>query len=269
MNLFTKLFDSKVFPVLSYGCELWGIFALEDIERVHMYALKRFLNVSLHCSNKIIYSETGRYPLSISHNIRCVKYWLKIKHYPMNKIVRQSYECLDRLSSKGNQNWVSSIRDLLCVNGYGYVWLTGEVGNKTLFFARLKQTLIDNFVQNWNSDMRSDINCSFYYGFKPIIEKETYLINVNLKLYLRNVLLKFRIGVSEINSHRFKFSKDDTLKQCPFCVRYYLENESHVLFVCPFYNDLRIKYFVENVSNIPQSDHRLQSFMKTKWYTID
>ena len=67
----------------------------------------------------------------------------------MNKIVRQSYECLDRLSSKGNQNWVSSIRDLLCVNGYGYVWLTGEVGNKTLFFARLKQTLIDNFVQNW------------------------------------------------------------------------------------------------------------------------
>ena len=51
-------------------------------------------------------------------------------------------------------------------------------------------------------------------------------------------------------------------------MRYYLENESHVLFVCPFYNDLRIKYFVENVSNIPQSEHRLQSFMKTKWYII-
>ena len=52
LNLFTKLFDSKVYPTLSYSCELWGTFGMEEVERVHLYALKRFLNVSLHCSNK-------------------------------------------------------------------------------------------------------------------------------------------------------------------------------------------------------------------------
>ena len=36
---FCKLFDSKVFPILSYGCELWGIFDIADIERVHLYGL--------------------------------------------------------------------------------------------------------------------------------------------------------------------------------------------------------------------------------------
>ena len=268
LNLFTKLFDSKVYPVLSYGCELWGIFNMEDIERVHLYALKRFLNVSLHCSNNIVYSETGRYPLSVNHNMRCVKYWFKIKNYPMNRFVRQSYECLFKLSTKGDQNWVSSVRDLLCSNGYGYVWLTGEVGNKTLFFARLKQTLIDNFIQNWNYNMNSDINCNFYYGFKPIIAKETYLINVNLKLYLRNVLIKFRIGVSEINTHRHKFSKNVMLKQCPFCVRHLLENEIHVLFNCPLYDNLRAKYLKDIDPQILNCQFSFQSFMKTHYYII-
>ena len=268
LNLFTKLFDSKVFPTLSYGCELWGIFSIEDIERVHMYALKRFLNVSLHCSNNIVYSETGRYPLSINHNLRSVKYWLKIKHYPMNRFVRQSYECLLNLSLKGDRNWVSSIQELLCVNGYGYVWLAGEVGNKALFFTRLKQTLIDNFIQNWNFKMSNDVKCSFYYGFKPIIERETYLTNVNLKLYLRNVLLKFRIGVSEINSHRHKFSKNEMLRQCPFCVRYCTENETHVLFICPLYDNLRLRYFNHIEPEILNRPIIFQSFMSTQWYII-
>ena len=47
LSLFCKLFDSKVFPILSYGCELWGIFDIADLERVHLYGLKRFLNVFL------------------------------------------------------------------------------------------------------------------------------------------------------------------------------------------------------------------------------
>ena len=53
----------------------------------------------------------------------------------MNKFVRQSYECLLNLSLKGDRNWVSSIQYLLRVNGYGYVWLADEDGNKTLFFT--------------------------------------------------------------------------------------------------------------------------------------
>ena len=53
-NLFMKLFDAKVFPILLYGCELWGLTDDIEIERVHLYAMKRFLNVSLHTSNNKI-----------------------------------------------------------------------------------------------------------------------------------------------------------------------------------------------------------------------
>ena len=242
LNLFTKLFDSKVYPTLSYSCELWGTFGMEEVERVHLFALKRFLNVSLHCSNKRVYSETGRYPLSINHRIRVIKFWLKIKKYSMNRIVKQSYNCLLNLALKGQDNWVSNVRDVLSLNGYGIVWLTGEVGSPKLFFKSFKETLIDNFRQDIYSRMAKDGNCNWYFGIKQFIDTESYLVNTNLKLYLRNVLIKFRLGTSQINCHKFMFSNCDMSKMCSFCIRHCYENELHMLFVCPLYDDLRREY---------------------------
>ena len=60
ISIFFTLFDTKILPILSYSSELWGIYSIEGIEKVHTVAIKRFLNVSSHCSNSIIYGETGR-----------------------------------------------------------------------------------------------------------------------------------------------------------------------------------------------------------------
>ena len=39
LNVFLRLFDAKVKPILLYGSELWGMNELYDIEKVHMFAL--------------------------------------------------------------------------------------------------------------------------------------------------------------------------------------------------------------------------------------
>ena len=77
-KIFFKLFDSKVLPILSYSSEFWGVFNIEEIEKVHTFAIKRFLNVSNHSSNSIVYAETGRVPLYINHLISSIKYWFKL-----------------------------------------------------------------------------------------------------------------------------------------------------------------------------------------------
>ena len=56
LDIFLKL-------MLSYGCELWRVQDITGIERVHTFGLKRFLNVSLHRQNCVVYGDTGRYPL--------------------------------------------------------------------------------------------------------------------------------------------------------------------------------------------------------------
>ena len=65
--------------MLNYGAEVWGLNCdIKIIERVHLFALKRFLNVSIRTPNDLVYGETGRYPLYVNIYVKCIKYWLKI-----------------------------------------------------------------------------------------------------------------------------------------------------------------------------------------------
>ena len=40
-----KLFDSQIKPILLYGSEIWGMQMDLQIEKAHLFALKRLLNV--------------------------------------------------------------------------------------------------------------------------------------------------------------------------------------------------------------------------------
>ena len=78
-------------PLLTYGCELWGLHDFIEVERVHTTCFKRFLNVSTHCANITLYADTGRLPLSITTKIRCVKYWFRLMRLSDSRICKQAY----------------------------------------------------------------------------------------------------------------------------------------------------------------------------------
>ena len=82
-SVFFKLFDRQIQSMLNYGSEVWGLDADHTpIERVHLFALKRFLNTSLHTLNLMVYSKTGRYPLFVNIYVKCIKFWLSILKMP-------------------------------------------------------------------------------------------------------------------------------------------------------------------------------------------
>ena len=65
--------------MLTYASEVWGIMAdYCIIERVYLFAIKRFLNVSTRTPRALVYRETGRYPLYVNTYARCIKYWLNL-----------------------------------------------------------------------------------------------------------------------------------------------------------------------------------------------
>ena len=60
-------------------------------ERVHLFAVKRFVNVSTRTLNALVYGETGRYPLDVNTYTRSVKYWLNLVRMPENRIPSRPY----------------------------------------------------------------------------------------------------------------------------------------------------------------------------------
>ena len=54
------LFDKLDTPILNSGCEVWGFFQANSIERVHLQFCKRLLGVKKTTQNDFVYGELGR-----------------------------------------------------------------------------------------------------------------------------------------------------------------------------------------------------------------
>ena len=107
---FSKLFDAQIAPTLFYAVDIWGFKMYEQIERVHLFACKRFLHVRNNTPNDVIYGELGRYPLFIPATVRFVKYWLKLLRQTDNLYSKKSYKMLLEMQNRGKTTWVSHIR---------------------------------------------------------------------------------------------------------------------------------------------------------------
>ena len=107
---FFKIFDTQVQPVILYSAEIWGLHRLSNVERVHTFACKRYLNVPLKVPNKFVYGETGRYPLYVNSAVRCIRYWLRILKLDPDRLPKQAYTMLFNMDERGKNCWATSVR---------------------------------------------------------------------------------------------------------------------------------------------------------------
>ena len=239
-SCFFKIFDTQVQPVLLYSSEMWGLHRLDNIERVHTLAIKRFLKVSLKVPNKFVYGETGRHPLYINSAVRCLKYWLKILRMDMSRLPRQAYSMLVNLDERGKSCWATLVKNTLFTVGFGYAWMNQGVSDEAAFISLFKQRLNDIYVQEWDSSVLHKDIYSTYRMFKTVFASEKYFEYLEFRCF-RDCIVKLRIGVLPINGSAFRqtFSKSENVL-CTICNT--IEDEYHFIHKCPLYNEIRKKY---------------------------
>ena len=98
-DVFFKLFDRKVSPVLLYGSEIWGFTKSEPIEVVLRYTCKRYMCVGLTACNAAVFGDCGRFPIWIDSTKMCIIYWMKILNMRDSRYVKKSYLMLFSVGS--------------------------------------------------------------------------------------------------------------------------------------------------------------------------
>ena len=226
--------------MLTYGAELWGVGRHDAIEKAHLFACKRFMNLASRTPNYFVYGELGRYPLYISTVVKAVKYWLKLCHLSSDRLPKQAFLMLTNLNVKGRVNWADSVKQCLSQLGFGYVWNNGDIGirNENGFLKCLKERLRDCFKQEWHGKLNDSDRYLMYRSFKKSFEAELYINDLKIKKF-RDVFIRFRIGINELKTNRW-YEKDIDLN-CPFCVNI-IENERHFFLDCPLYEEVREKF---------------------------
>ena len=157
--------------------EVWGLIAHNRIiERIHLLAIKRLLNVSPKTPSSLVYGETGRYPLYICTYTRCIKYRLNILRMQEDRIPLKSYKML-QVHCNNKNNPASSVCFALYRYGYGHVWENQSVCNIRAFLCEFKQRLTDCYLQGWNSDINSKDRYAVFL-FSPHLNKHMDCLNI-------------------------------------------------------------------------------------------
>jgi len=237
IGIFTKLFASKVQPILLYGSEIWGLYESKDIERVHTFAFKSFLKLPMHSSNYLLYGETGRYPLFLCSIMNAIKYWLKLLKLPRSRLNKQAYLMLVNMLENGHTNWASNIKDILSKNGFGFVWTDQSVSHEKHFLVEFKNRLTDCFIQQWRENLHNRSEFKLYRSIKTTFGTEKYISNVPI-LSFRNALVRLRLCASPILCHANRFLPDNS-NLCPLCNEIE-EDELHFILGCHRLEDIRM-----------------------------
>ncbi|XP_067652478.1 uncharacterized protein [Haliotis asinina] len=263
ISSYFKIFDAKIYPIISYGAEIWGLSHLPDIERVQLQACKKFLGVKHNTTNLMVYGECGRYPMSLFTSIKVIKYWLKLLNMPPYRLPKKCYNMLVLFDRNGHTNWVTAIRKFLFSKGFGYVWNNQYVDFKNLFISELTRRLKDMYLHEWFENMSLSSKCLYYRMIKYNLDQEMYLSVINVKKF-RTALSRFRCSSHNlyIESGRFR-AIDRENRICKLCDQCAIEDEYHFLLICPVYTRLRNLY-INKYYNVHANQHKFVALLSNR-----
>ena len=158
------MFDTYASCILNYGCEVWGSHKGEDIEKIHLIFFKRTLNVRRSTVNFMIYFESGRVPMYVKRYCKMIKYWCKILKTE-NIVLKTCSETMFESSQRKfnhKSNWAGNIRDILCKYGLNDIWISQNVCNVDKFLHEFKQRVIDCFLSEAVSFLKTHLNVISY-----------------------------------------------------------------------------------------------------------
>ena len=126
---------------------------------------------------------------------------------------------LYNLDCAGRTTWATNIKQLLFKYGFGFVWISQNIGDINIFLTTFKQRLIDCSKQDWYGKIEITDKLYTYATFKSLLEVEKYLNCINVNKY-KVALSRFRCSnhVLNIECGRWK-NVERNERLCELCSR--------------------------------------------------
>ena len=236
IDLQIKLFDNTIVPILTYGCEVFGYENLDLLEGVHLEFLHKLGRLRKSTPKFMIYAEFGRYPLYITIKQRMLNFWIRILNGKATKFSYKLYLYMYAVASNDNEQgfrWINHIRSILNESGRPDLWLKQFDPIPFSSSNMIKQTLIDQFLQNWNGLLQNSSkgkNCAL---FKDNTSSEKYLTILNGNL--AKIMLRFRTENHKLPVEVGRWHNIELIeRKCQLCHSSSIGDKFHTFLNAPF-----------------------------------
>ena len=239
-DLSSKLFDSVVSPVMTYGSEVWGNVDVTELESVHLKLCKYILGTNKFTTNVMIYGELGRHPINIEITGKILNFWASMTQNVCYKMSVIMYNVLYNLYVKNiyKSPWIEFVKRKLDELGLSYMWVNQNVGDYNQFKSLIKQRMLDQHLQTWKSKVDASSKCTFYRSIKISFELEKYL--TSLPKTLQQSVTRFRVSNHKLPVELLRHSGMPREKRlCNKCEKQELGDEIHYIYHCSFFKQQR------------------------------
>jgi hypothetical protein len=147
----TKLYDTMVWPTISYGAAIWGIQEFTCINAVHHKACRFFLGVGRYTPNTAVTGDMGWTPPHIRQWKSVLGQWFRLNRMDDNRLNKQCFDYLTRQGAR-RKNWSKTI--ILSVNtklqnaalSHGHTYSKAQ---QTSIINSYQQAMLNEFKLKW------------------------------------------------------------------------------------------------------------------------
>ncbi len=105
-DVYTKLFDSLVWPVISYGASIWGTKSYSCINAVQNRAMRFYLGTGKYTPTPAIFGDMGWDP-PITRQWNCVcNTWCRFTNMDNMRLNRRIFAWANNRANSSCKNWV-------------------------------------------------------------------------------------------------------------------------------------------------------------------
>ena len=258
-NLYLKLFDSLIKPILLYGCDIWGMQIAQPNNVINKFVNKFYrtlLGVPSRTSIAGVHIELGRLPITSDIYISMIKYWLRLISLEKDTLVSHCYWALfeDPLLS---DPWLRTIRNIVYSTGFQQLWDNQAALSRTepktlnVFKKSMIEHIKNQFIQSLTSNMQNESRLHFFKNSKDLFVASDYLSKID-SFDSRSLMSKLRLGVLNLEMEIGRWRGWPHPKRtCEICKNMQIEDEIHFLFQCPAYNIPRLAFITHLERKFP------------------
>ena len=261
LNNALKIFDSVILPIITYGCEVWGLYNnlnfdkwdKTHMERVHLRFCKLYLELNRKTSNHAARAEMGRFPTLIPIIKRILKYNLYLRSKDDNVIVKQAFLISEDTKNNLTKSYGNKFKELF--NLFNNVENSRLISFAEKDIDKSISSLKSNFIKFWEEKLQNSPKLEFYRRSKIHYAPDSFIDDL-CKCPSRKDLLKLRTSNHSLFVETGRYSNPKLPREeriCQYCDQHEVEDEHHLLLSCKLYSNLRDIFFdkLKSVFQIP------------------
>ncbi|XP_053380394.1 uncharacterized protein LOC128548887 [Mercenaria mercenaria] len=250
-DVYTKLYNSLVWPVIDYGSAIWGLKSFSCINAIHNRAMRFFLGVGKYTPNAAVVGEMGWDPPIVRQWKTICNLWCRMSSLSFRRINRRVALWAQSKASSRCRNWFYTVMNrLTSLDCHVYSTINQHIG-KNMLFDIVKPKLMDEFINEWKVSINR-VNGIRNVGRNKLRTYSLFKSNFDVEQYCKMILphqhrsafSKFRCGVAPLRIETGRYENLNVIdRKCTFCNA--IEDECHVLFNCHIYGEYRQELYMK------------------------